>query len=39
MIHLDDRGPVALVIIDRQDGRNALDRDSGQTRWYAIDPR
>ena len=25
MIHLDDRGPVALITIDRQDRRNALD--------------
>lgn len=28
MIHLDDRGPVALVTIDRQERRNALDHDA-----------
>lgn len=28
MIHLDDRGPVALVTIDRQDRRNALDHEA-----------
>lgn len=28
MIHLDDRGPVALVTIDRQHRRNALDHEA-----------
>ena len=28
MIHLEDRGPVALVTIDRPDRRNALDHDA-----------
>lgn len=28
MIHLDDRGPVALVTIDRQERRNALDHEA-----------
>lgn len=28
MIHLDDRGPVALVTIDRPERRNALDHDA-----------
>lgn len=28
MIHLDDRGPVALITIDRQDRRNALDHEA-----------
>jgi enoyl-CoA hydratase len=28
VIHLEDRGPVALVTIDRQDRRNALDHEA-----------
>lgn len=28
MIHLEDRGPVALVVIDRQARRNALDHEA-----------
>jgi enoyl-CoA hydratase len=28
MIHLDDRGPVAVLTIDRQDRRNALDHEA-----------
>ncbi|MET0728700.1 MAG: enoyl-CoA hydratase [Acidimicrobiales bacterium] len=28
MIHLDERGPVALITLDRQDRRNALDHES-----------
>jgi enoyl-CoA hydratase len=28
MIHLEDRGPVALLTIDRQDRRNALDHEA-----------
>lgn len=28
MIHLEDRGPVALVVIDRQERRNALDHEA-----------
>jgi enoyl-CoA hydratase len=28
MIHLDDRGPVALITIDRPERRNALDHDA-----------
>jgi enoyl-CoA hydratase len=28
VIHLDDRGPVALITIDRQDRRNALDHEA-----------
>lgn len=28
MIHLDDRGPVAVLTIDRQERRNALDHQA-----------
>lgn len=28
MIHLEDRGPVALITIDRQDRRNAVDHEA-----------
>lgn len=28
MIHLEDRGPVAVITIDRQDRRNALDHEA-----------
>jgi enoyl-CoA hydratase len=37
VIHLEDRGPVALIVIDRQERRNALDHEALARRLGALD--
>ena len=39
MIHHEDRGPVALLTIDRSERRNALDHEASSSCWKPTLPR